>query len=98
LFTDMVGAPIEPPLAEVLPRIRQFLDDSRRADATVALVRTIISPDAQSRSTMQWPEFMRAGMAAGAPGTEFDAWLNVQPTDLEIGETTLQRVLWNGPR
>ena len=84
LFTDMVGAPIEPPLAEVLPRIRHFLEESRRAGAAVLLVRTIIPPDAHSRSTAQWPEFMRAGMEPGAAGTEFDACLNVQPTDLEV--------------
>lgn len=84
LFTDMVGAPIEPPLNDVLPRIGRFVDDSRRSGATILLVRTIIAPDAHSRSTLQWPEFMRAGMAPGAPGTEFDPCLNPQPGDIEI--------------
>lgn len=84
LFTDMLGAPIEPPLAEVLPRIGRFLGEARRAGATVVLVRTIIAPDSHSRSTLQWPEFMRAGMAPGAQGTEFDPSLDVQPGDLEI--------------
>jgi len=84
LFTDMAGAPIEPPLSDVLPRIRTFLGDSRRAGVTTVLVRTIIAPDSHSQSTRQWPEFMRAGMAPGAPGTEFDPCLDAQPGDLEI--------------
>lgn len=84
LFTDMVGAPIEPPLKDVLPRIGRFVDDSRRAGATIVLVRTIIAPDAHSRSTLQWPEFMRTGMAPGAPGTSFDPCLSPQPGDIEL--------------
>jgi ureidoacrylate peracid hydrolase len=84
LFTDMAGAPIEPPLKDVLPRIGRFLGDSRKAGATVVLVRTIIASDAHSRSTAQWPEFMRAGLTPGTPGTEFDSCLNVQPTDLQV--------------
>ena len=84
LFTDMVGAPIEPPLSDVLPRIGRFVDAARGAGATIVLVRTIIAPDAHSRSTMQWPEFMRGGVAPGAPGTTFDACLNHQPSDIEV--------------
>jgi ureidoacrylate peracid hydrolase len=84
LFTDMVGAPIEPPLNEVLPRIGRFVDDSRKAGTTIVLVRTIIAPDAHSRSTRQWPEFMRAGMAPDAPGSTFDPCLNPQPGDFEV--------------
>jgi nicotinamidase-related amidase len=84
LFTDMVGAPIEPPLNDVLPRIGRFVEDSRKAGATIVLVRTIIAPDAHSRSTLQWPEFMRAGMAPEAEGTTFDPCLNPQPADIEV--------------
>ena len=84
LFTDMVGAPIEPPLNAVLPRIGRFVEDSRKAGATIVLVRTIIAPDAHSRSTRQWPEFMRAGMAPNAPGSTFDPCLNPQPGDIEV--------------
>lgn len=84
LFTDMVGAPIEPPLDDVLPRIGRFVDASRSAGATIVLVRTIIAPDAHSRSTLQWPEFMRAGVAPGAPGTTFDACLSRRPGDIEV--------------
>ena len=84
LFTEMVAAPIAPPLNVVLPTIGCFVRDSRRAGATIVLVRTIIPPDAHSRSTLQWPEFMRAGLAPGARGTDFDPCLNVQPTDVEI--------------
>ncbi len=84
LFTEMVAAPIAPPLSVVLPTIGKFVCDSRRAGVTIVLVRTIIPPDAQSRSTLQWPEFMRAGLAPGTPGTDFDPCLNVQPTDVEI--------------
>ena len=84
LFTDMVGAPIEPPLNDVLPRIGRFVDDSRQAGATIVLVRTIISPHAHSRSTRQWPEFMRAGMAPDAPGSTFDPCLNPQPGDIDV--------------
>lgn len=84
LFTDMVGAPIAPPLAEVLPKIGKLVGDARRAGATVILVRSIIAPEAHSRSTNEWPEFMRAGMAPGARGTEFDSCLDVQPGDLEV--------------
>ena len=84
LFTDMVAAPIAPPLSVVLPTIGGFVVDSRRAGVTIVLVRTIIPPDAHSRSTLQWPEFMRAGMAPGAPGIDFDACLDVQPSDVEI--------------
>ena len=84
LFTDMVAAPIAPPLSVVLPTIGRFVGDSRRAGVTIVLVRTIIPPDAHSRSTLQWPEFMRTGMAPGVPGTNFDPCLNVQPSDVEI--------------
>lgn len=84
LFTDMVGAPIDPPLSDVLPRIGRFVDASRSAGATIVLVRTIIAPDAHSRSTLQWPEFMRAGVAPGAPGTTFDPCLSPQPGDIEV--------------
>lgn len=80
----MVGAPIAPGLAEVLPAIGRFLEDGRRAGATIVLVRTIIAPDAHSRSTLAWPPFMRAGMAPGAPGTEFDPYLNQQAGDVEV--------------
>lgn len=84
LFTDMVAAPIEPPLQEVLPRIGGFLDVSRRAGATIVLVRTVIVTAAHSRSTLQWPEFMRLGMTPGAVGTEFDPCVNTQAGDLEV--------------
>ena len=84
LFTDMVGAPIAPALAQVLPAIGRFLEEGRRAGATIVLVRTIIAPDAHSRSTMAWPPFMRAGMAPGAPGTEFNPCLNQQTGDVEV--------------
>jgi nicotinamidase-related amidase len=84
LFTDMLAAPIEPPLSEVLPRIGKFLRHARSAGASVVLVRTIIAPDSHSRSTLQWPEFMRAGMAPDAAGTEFDPSLDRQPGDIEI--------------
>lgn len=84
LFTDMVAAPVAPPLSVVLPAIGRFVGDSRQAGVTIVLVRTIIPPDAHSQSTLQWPEFMRAGMAPGAPGTDFDSCLNVQPSDVEI--------------
>jgi ureidoacrylate peracid hydrolase len=84
LFTDIVGAPISPGLAAVLPAIGRFLEDGRRAGATIVLVRTIIAPDAHSRSTRAWPPFMRAGMAPGAPGTEFDPCLNRQTGDVEV--------------
>ena len=94
LFTDMVGAPIEPPLNAVLPRIGRFVEDSRKAGATIVLVRTIIAPDAHSRSTRQWPEFMRAGMAPDTPGSTFDPCLNPQPGDIEVVK---QRYSANGP-
>ena len=84
LFTDLVGAPIDPPLDDVLPRIGRFVDASRSAGATIVLVRTIIAPNAHSRSTLQWPEFMRTGVAPGAPGTTFDACLRPQPGDIEV--------------
>ena len=84
LFTDMVGAPIEPPLADVLPRLRKFLAESRKAGATIVLVRTIIAPERHSPSTLQWPEPMRAGMEPGAPGTEFDPSLEVRESDVEV--------------
>ena len=84
LFTDMVAAPIAPPLTMVLPNIARLLSACRCAGTTVVLVRTIIAPGGHSRSTLQWPEFMRAGMAPGARGTEFDPCLNVQPADIEV--------------
>lgn len=84
LFTDMVGAPISPALAVVLPAIGRFLEDGRRAGATIVLVRSIIAPNAHSRSTLEWPPFMREGMAPGAPGTDFDPCLNRQPADIEV--------------
>lgn len=84
LFTEMAGAPIEPPLGEVLPRIGRFAADTRAAGATVVLVRTIIAADGHSRSTLQWPEFMRLGLAPGAPGTEFDPRVDPRPGDIEI--------------
>jgi nicotinamidase-related amidase len=84
LFTDMAGAPIDPPLDEVLPRIRRFVEESRSAEAMIVLVRTIIAPDAHSLATLQWPEFMRLGMAPESIGTEFDPCLDRQPGDVEI--------------
>lgn len=84
LFTDMAGAPIDPPLNEVLPRIGRFLRESRSRGATVVLVRTIIAPDAHTRSTLQWPEFMRLGMAPNSTGIEFDPCLDRQPEDVEV--------------
>lgn len=84
LFTDMVGAPVDPPLADVLPRISRFVEASRSAGAMIVLVRTIIAPDAHSRSTRHWPEFMRAGVAPGAPGTEFDPCISLRPGDIEV--------------
>lgn len=84
LFTDMAAAPIEPPLSVVLPAIGKFVADGRRAGVSIVLVRTIIPADAHSRSTVQWPEFMRAGMTPGAPGTDFDPCLNIQTADVEI--------------
>lgn len=87
LFTNMSGAPIDPPLDLVLPRIGQFVQNCRDAGVTVVLVRTIIPSDAHSRSTRQWPEFMRAGMAPGSPGTEFDSCLHRRPEDVEVVKT-----------
>ena len=84
LFTDMVGAPIDPPLEDVLPRVGRFVGASRSAGATIVLVRTVIAADAHSRSTLAWPEFMRAGVAPGAPGTTFDPCLDARPGDLEV--------------
>lgn len=84
LFTDMAGAPIHPPLHDVLPRIGRFLQECRSRGATVVLVRTIIAPDAHSRSTLQWPEFMRLGMAPDSTGIEFDPCLDRQPGDVEV--------------
>jgi ureidoacrylate peracid hydrolase len=84
LFTEMVGAPIAPPLREVLPAIGRLLEAGRGAGATIVLVRTIIALDAHSRSTREWPPFMRAGLAPGAPGTGFDPCLNHQATDIEV--------------
>ena len=91
LFIDMVRAPIDPPLEDVLPRIGRFVDASRSAGAAVVLVRTIISPAAHSRSTLQWPEFMRAGVAPGAPGTTFDPCLRPQPGDIAISAPSVSQ-------
>jgi nicotinamidase-related amidase len=87
LFTDLTGAPMDPPLDSVLPRIGQFVQNCRDAGVMVVLVRTIIVSDAHSRSTLQWPEFMRAGMAPGSPGTEFDSHLHRRPEDVEVVKT-----------
>lgn len=40
----MVGAPIEPPPNDVLPRIGRFVDESREAGATIVLVRMSREP------------------------------------------------------
>lgn len=87
LFTDMTGAPVDPPLDLVLPRVGRFVQDCRDAGTMVILVRTIIPSDAHSRSTLQWPEFMRAGMAPGSPGIEFDSCLDRRPEDVELVKT-----------
>jgi nicotinamidase-related amidase len=87
LFTDMTGAPIDPPLDLVLPRIGRFVQNCRDAGVMVVLVRTIIPSDAHSLSTLQWPEFMRAGMVPGSPGIEFNSCLDRRPEDVEVVKT-----------
>lgn len=84
LFTDLLGIPVAPPLDEVLPRIGRLIEEARRSRATVILVRTIIAPEDHSRSTLQWPEFMRANLAPGSPGAEFDPCVDPRPGDIEI--------------
>src|SRR4051812_33763374 len=63
LFTDLLGVPVVPPLAEVLQRIESFIEQARTAGAQIILVRTVIAPEDHSRSTLQWPAFMRANVA-----------------------------------
>jgi ureidoacrylate peracid hydrolase len=84
LFTDLLGVPVVPPLEEVLPNMTRFLDDARAAGATVVLVRTIISPEDHSRNTLTWPDFMRANLAPGSPGTEWDPAVAPQAGDIEV--------------
>lgn len=84
LFTDLLGIPVAPPLGEVLPRIGRFLGEARGSGATVILVRTIIAAEGHSRSTLQWPEFMRGNLAPGSAGTEFDPCVDRRPGDIEI--------------
>jgi ureidoacrylate peracid hydrolase len=71
----------------VLPRIARFVKTCRDAGVTVVLVRTIIPSTAHSGSTLQWPEFMRVGMAPGSPGTEFDSCLDRRAEDVEVVKT-----------
>jgi ureidoacrylate peracid hydrolase len=53
----------------------------------IVLVRTIIPSDAHSRSTLQWPDFMRDGMAPGSPGAELDPCLDRRAEDVEVVKT-----------
>lgn len=84
MFTDLLGVPVAPPLEQVLPAMTRFLDAAREAGATVILVRTILGPEDHSRNTIAWPDFMRANLAPGAPGTEFDPAIVRRPGDVEV--------------
>jgi nicotinamidase-related amidase len=84
LFTDLLGVPVSPPLADVVPNITRVLDDARGAGATVVLVRTIMTPEDHSPNTLRWPSFMRDNMAPGSPGTEWDPAVVPQAGDVEV--------------
>ena len=84
MFTDLLQVPVSPPLDQVRQNMTLFLEEARRAGLTIILVRTVIAEDQHSRNTLGWPDFMRANLAPGTPGTEFDSCVSIAPGDLQL--------------
>jgi ureidoacrylate peracid hydrolase len=84
LFTDILGAALDPPLDAVRTNLSTLLAEARHAGATVVLVRSVIAPDEHSNNTRQWPDFMRENMEPGSPGTEFDPCIVRSAGDIEV--------------
>lgn len=84
LFTEIVGAALVPPVDGVKANLSSLLAEARNAGAVVVLVRSVIAPDEHSRSTLQWPDFMREHMEPGSIGVDFDPCLGRTAGDIEI--------------
>jgi len=84
LFTEIVGAALDPPVDTVKANLSTLLAQARHAGATVVLVRSVISPDEHSINTRQWPDFMRENMEPGSIGVEFDPCLGRTAGDIEV--------------
>jgi nicotinamidase-related amidase len=84
LFTDILGAALEPPLEAVRTNLPTLLADARHAGATIVLIRSVIAADEHSNNTRQWPDFMRENMEPGSPGTEFDPCIVREAGDIEV--------------
>lgn len=84
LWTELVGALMDPPVANVLPRITRLVDAGRTAGATTILIRSIMTADEHTPNTTQWHDFIRSNMLPGCPAVEFDPCIVPQPGDLEI--------------
>ena len=82
LFTNMTLAP---PVDEVLPRLRGFLDAARAAGVLRIFVRSVIP---EARWTEPWrQQFSPAMQAANAPGSPLNAFhpdFEPQPGDLTL--------------
>ena len=84
LWTEMVGPFMDPPVADVLPRIAQVVDAGRAAGATTVLIRSILAADEHTPNTMRWRETVRLNMLPGCSAVEFDPCIVPQPGDLEV--------------
>lgn len=84
LFTDIVGAALDPTVDAVKANLSALLAQARDAGATVVLVRSVISPDEHSSNTRQWPDIMRENMEPGSIGVEFDPCLKRTAGDIEV--------------
>lgn len=84
LWTELAGSFMDPPVADVLPRIARLVDAGRAAGATTILIRQIMTADEHTPNTMQWYDFIRSNMLPGCPAAEFDPCIVPQPGDLEI--------------
>jgi nicotinamidase-related amidase len=96
LFTDLFPAPVSPPLDEMLANTSRFLEKVRAAGVQVIFVRTIISPEQHSESTLEWGEYMRRNLEPGAPGTEWDPQVEPKPGETQIVKQRYSSFLGTG--
>jgi ureidoacrylate peracid hydrolase len=83
-FTDLFRPPCDPPREEVLPRMTTFLRQARAASVPVFIIRTVVPPEAHSRTTRPWPRQTQENLAPGAAGVEFDSCIDRAETDIEV--------------
>jgi len=50
----------------------------------VFIIRTVVPPEAHSRTTRQWPQQTQDNLAPGAAGVQFDPCIERAETDIEV--------------